>query len=96
MVMIMGGCVLDALLTLYLLDNGAIEANPLMAAALLLGVRPFVLLKVALTGSCLLLLAMHHRFILYRWLRVQQVLICLAIGYAVLLFYELGLIQLIT
>ncbi|EAR23151.1 DUF5658 family protein [Nitrococcus mobilis] len=95
-VMIMGGCVLDALLTLYLLDNGAIEANPLMAAALLLGVRPFVLLKVALTGSCLLLLAMHHRFILYRWLRVQQVLICLAIGYAVLLFYELGLIQLIT
>lgn len=95
-VMIMGGCVLDALLTLYLLGNGAVEANPVMAAALLLGVRPFVLLKVALTGICLLLLATHHRFVLYRWLRVQQVLICLAIGYAALLLYELGLIQLIT
>lgn len=95
-VMLMSGCVLDALLTLYLLDHGAVEANPLMAAALTLGTEEFVLLKVALTSACLLLLAIHHRFLLFRRLRVQHIMACLAAGYAALLLYELGLIQLIS
>ena len=90
-VIVMTGCVMDALLTLYLLDKGAVEVNPLMALALLFGVRQFVLLKVVLTGLCLLLLTVHHRFLLYRWLRVHQLLACLALIYLTLLLYELGL-----
>lgn len=89
------GCALDALLTLYLLDNGAVEANPLMAAALTLGAREFVLLKLALTGIALLLLAIHHRCRLYRALQVHHAMAGLAIGYVALLLYELGLIQLV-
>ena len=92
-VMVMSGCVLDALLTLYLLDKGAVEVNPLMALALFFGVRQFVLLKVVLTGLCLLLLTVHHRFLLYRRLRVQQLLACLALTYATLLLYELALMR---
>ena len=94
-VMVMGGCALDALLTLYLLDNGAVEANPLMAAALTFGVGKFILLKMMVTGISLLLLAIHHRFLLYRWLRVHDAIVCLAAGYAALLLYELGLVQLL-
>lgn len=92
-IMVMSGCVADALLTLHLLDKGAVEVNPLMAAALLFGVRQFVLLKVVLTGLCLLLLTVHHRFLLYRWLRVHQLLACLALTYVTLLLYELGLMR---
>ncbi|MDN5871288.1 MAG: DUF5658 family protein [Nitrococcus sp.] len=93
-VIIMSACALDALLTLYLLDNGAVEANPLMAGALTLGVGEFVRLKLVITGIGLLLLAIHHRFVLWRWLRVYQAMTCLAAGYVVLLIYELGLSQL--
>lgn len=94
-VLLMSGCALDALLTLYLLDKGAVEVNPLMGAALTLGVEKFVLLKVALTGAGLLLLVVHHRFLLFRWLWVRHIMVCLALGYAALLLYELGLIQLL-
>lgn len=92
-VIVMTGCVMDALLTLSLLEKGAVEVNPLMALALLFGVRQFVLLKVVLTGLCLLLLTVHHRFLLYRRLRVHQLLACLAFAYLTLLLYELGLMR---
>lgn len=95
-IMVMSGCALDALLTLCLLNSGAVEANPLMAATLTFGVRKFVLFKMAVTGISLLLLAIHHRFLLYRWLRVRDALVCLAAGYAALLLYELGLMQLLS
>ncbi|HET8701189.1 MAG TPA: DUF5658 family protein [Nitrococcus sp.] len=93
---VMGGCVLDALLTLYLLDNGATEANPFMATVLTLGMGEFILIKVAATSIALLLLAIHHGFLLYRRLRVRHIMVGLAAGYVALLLYQLELVHLVS
>jgi hypothetical protein len=42
-------CVIDALLTLYLLNHGAYEANPLMAYLLNIGPYAFFVPKYAIT-----------------------------------------------
>lgn len=94
-ILVTSACALDALLTSYLLNHGAVEANPVMAAMLAVGIVEFVVVKLALTGACLILLAIHHRYRIYRMFRVHHVMAVLATGYVVLLVYELGLIQLI-
>lgn len=95
-VLVMCGCALDALLTLYLLNTGAREINPLMAAFIAAGVKEFVFVKTALTGVCLLLLVIHQHYPLGGWLRVRHLTAVLAVGYAAVLLYQLGLIELIA
>lgn len=94
-ILVISTCALDALLTSYLLNHGAVEANPVMAAVLSVGIVEFVVVKLALTGTCLMLLAIHHRLRIYRTFRVRHVMAALAAGYVVLIVYELGLIQVI-
>jgi hypothetical protein len=53
---------LDALFTLLYIERGGVEANPLMALAINLGVRTFVGLKMGLTGVGTVLLALHQNF----------------------------------
>jgi DMSO/TMAO reductase YedYZ heme-binding membrane subunit len=54
-------CVFDGLATLFHLVNGtATELNPIMGYAIQLGPQKFILLKLALTFACLLMLLFHR------------------------------------
>ena len=53
---------LDALLTLLQLENGAVEANPVMDLALSQGVGAFLVCKGVLTVIGVLVLAIHQNF----------------------------------
>jgi hypothetical protein len=78
---------LDAAFTLYHLQAGIPEANPVMVLALTGGDRLFVSLKMAMTGLGTWLLAVHQHFPLaYRGLHG------LALTYSVVLLYHLLLI----
>jgi hypothetical protein len=55
-------CFLDLLSTLYLvLNNHAVEGNPLMAHYLAMGIGPFILAKLFLTLPALFLAEWHRR-----------------------------------
>ena len=78
---------IDALCTLIHLQNGAIEANPVMAIALLYGVEVFLVAKGGLTLLGVVLLAVHENF------RCSAVgLRCLAVGYLTLTLYHVALL----
>jgi len=78
---------LDALLTLFHLENGGYEANPLMHVALAHGTTLFVVLKLSITCVAAWFLAAHQQFPL-----AYCGLHGLALGYGVLLAYHLVLI----
>jgi uncharacterized membrane protein YqjE len=57
--------ILDAFLTLFLINNGATEVNPFMAYCLSHGPSAFILIKYAITSiSVLILLILSNVFIL--------------------------------
>ena len=78
------GSVLDAVLTLLHLDNGGIEANPLMHLALAHGPTVFVAVKLSLTGVAVWVLAAHQQ-----WPLAQYALHGLTLGYGGVLVYHL-------
>ena len=86
-------CVADALLTLQLLTDGATEVNPLMAALVARGALGFALVKLALTGSGVLTLVSIARFRVFRQLRAAMFVHAVLFGYAVLVAYELWLLN---
>ncbi len=55
-------CALDAVFTLLYLQKGGTEANPIMAAVIDWGPRPFLVLKCLVTNLGLLILCMHKNF----------------------------------
>jgi Domain of unknown function (DUF5658) len=88
-------CALDAFMTLTLLGHGAVEANPVMAAALVDG-RLFAISKMALTGLGLVALVAVARFRLFRVLRAGNIVHVVLLGYAVLIAYEVALLSRLT
>lgn len=52
--------VVDALLTLFLIDHGAVEINPLMAFYLNVGPLAFIVVKYTLTSLSVFLLLMFR------------------------------------
>ena len=62
LVAIMVLCVLDALFTLLYLQRGGSEMNPIMAAAIGMGVVPFLAIKNGLTILGVLFLCLHKNF----------------------------------
>lgn len=84
LVIILVLCVFDGLATLSHLVNGtATELNPIMGYAIQLGPYKFILLKLALTFACLLLL------LFYRNARgVKKALLCIMFVYVLLTFYH--------
>ncbi len=85
--------VVDALLTLHLLSNGAWEANPVMAFFLEHGVAGFVVAKMVLTVTPLLLLTALSNYALFSRLRIATLFPMLFFGYQVLIVYETLLIS---
>lgn len=89
-------CVADAFLTLTLMNHGAIEANPVMAALLDHDIRGFTGAKLLLTAVGTLVLVACSRMRLFRLLPGEVLLYLVAAGYIVLIGYELHLLGNVT
>ena len=87
---------IDAVLTLQLLDRGAIELNPFMAAVINQGTMTFAVTKMLLTSIGILALVFLARATFMRRFRTGLILTFFFSGYAILVCYEfVFLIQLI-
>ena len=86
--------IVDAVLTIRLLDAGAAEINPLMDRLLEHGVRTFLLGKYMLTvvGLPLLLIFKNH-YLFGTRIRVGHLIPMAVVLYAILISYQLILIQ---
>jgi hypothetical protein len=83
---------LDGVLTLILLDLGAIEVNSVMARLIEHDVDLFAAVKVGLTGAGVVVLVAHSSFRLFRRVSAGNILsLCLA-GYLVLLGHEIAML----
>lgn len=78
----------DAFLTLQLIERGAFEANPLMAAVLERGTGIFAATKMALTGFGILALVFLARSRFFNRIRTGLFLTGFFGCYAVLVCYE--------
>ena len=79
-------CALDAVFTLLYIQKGGSEANPVMAAVIEWGPRPFLILKCVVTNLGLMILCLHKNF------RYVKAVIGSLLGvYGLLLVYHLWL-----
>jgi len=79
---------MDAFMTLQLLDRGAMEINPVMAAVIGKSTLTFATTKMALTGVCVLALVFMSRARFMNRIRTSLVLTIFFSFYAVLICYE--------
>ncbi len=84
---IIGGCALDAFLTLQILDRGGVELNPAMAFLLGISIPAFFYVKYLLTAAAVVFILMHANFKLWE-IPVRSVLPVLLGCYAGLIGYE--------
>ena len=80
---------LDAFLTLQLLGLGMIEANPVMAAAMVYGTEAFVISKLAVTGFAIMTLVFFSRVHFFSYVRTGLFLTLFFCLYCCLICYEL-------
>jgi hypothetical protein len=83
----------DTFLTLLLVQNGAMEINPLMAPFVTGGGRSFAFLKLALTASAVAVLVVLARVPTFGRLLAGPILVGTAFLYVLLVGYELWLVQ---
>jgi hypothetical protein len=83
----------DAFLTLTLLNGGADEMNPIMAALLYRSATAFTVFKMATTGVCVLALVVLSRHRFMRVIRVEIVMYIVLGTYIGLIGYELWLLN---
>jgi hypothetical protein len=88
--------VLDAYLTLTLIELGGVELNYLMDNLMRRSQEQFVTLKVALTGLGVIFLVVHKNFSLFMQFRVGHLLHAVAAGYLALIGYQYLLLQCAT
>ena len=90
-------CVIDSLLTLFLLNNGAYEINPVMAFFLQFGPYTFFASKYLLTILPVICLLMY-RDIVIRIIKIstRSVLYFIAVFYLAVVVWELFLISNVT
>jgi len=81
--------VLDAFLTMGLLQGGAREANPIMATLIYRSIGAFAALKMIMTGGGVVLMVFLARYRFMRVLPVAWVLYGVLIAYSGLIGYEL-------
>ncbi|ADE14604.1 conserved hypothetical protein [Nitrosococcus halophilus Nc 4] len=87
-VVILGLCFMDAILTLSLLQRGAVEINPFMATLMNTSTHLFAGVKMAITTLSLVWLVIHHNFMVLDLLRVQALLYGFLFIYLGLVGYE--------
>ncbi len=86
-------CAIDAFLTLRLLENGAVEANPFMALYVYGDARRFAIVKLAMTGVGVLTLVSVARFRMFRMVRAGRLVHFVLGSYVALIGYELLLLE---
>jgi hypothetical protein len=79
---------MDAFFTLQLLDRGAIEVNPVMAAMIGQGTLAFAATKMLLTGLGILILVFLSQTRMFNLMRTGLVLTVFFTFYACLVCYE--------
>ena len=85
--------VVDAFLTLVLLQKGAAEVNPVMALLVDRNVAAFAALKMAMTSMSLVFMVFLARYRFMRLLPVAWVLYGVLIAYVGLITYEVGMLE---
>ena len=88
--------VADALLTLRLIDLGAVEVNPLMAVLLAGNTAAFAYLKVGLTGAGVVVLTVMARLHVFGRVPVGLMLYAVLGVYGALIVYEYGMLETLT
>ena len=78
----------DAFMTLQLLQHGMVEANPVMAAILDQGTMAFVVSKITMTGTSILILVFLAKTRFLNRVRVGLFLTVIFSTYACLICYE--------
>jgi hypothetical protein len=84
--------VVDAFLTLVLLQGGAAEVNPIMGTLIYSSVAVFAALKMAMTSIGIILMVVLARYRFMRLLRVEWVLYGVLITYVSLVSYEVWIL----
>ncbi|MGB5473627.1 MAG: DUF5658 family protein [Gammaproteobacteria bacterium] len=85
-------CFADAFLTTVLLDKGAVEMNVFMNWLIQKDIHAFTIVKMALTGTALLVLVFHYNFMIYRYIAVKYVMFALVPAYMLLILHELNML----
>jgi Domain of unknown function (DUF5658) len=85
--------VVDAFLTLTLLQGGAAEVNPIMAVLIYRSVGAFAALKMAMTSAGIVLMVFLARYRFMRLVRVEWVLYAVLIAYVSLISYEVWMFR---
>jgi hypothetical protein len=83
----------DAFLTFLLLQQGADEVNPIMAALIYRSVAVFASSKMALTGASIMVMVFLARYRFMRRIRVELVLYAVLLAYAWLIGYEIWMLK---
>lgn len=86
-------CVADGVLTVFLISQGAVEVNPLMALFVPHQLGWFAAIKLALTSIGTLVLVACSRMKLFRAIPGEVLLGAIFVAYLVLVGYELNLIE---
>lgn len=93
--MLLAASIIDAMLTIDLIEAGGSEINPIMDHFLNYGILPFLLIKYLLTVSGLpLLLIFHNHYLFGTRVRVGHLIPAAVALYAVLIGYQLVLLHL--
>jgi len=85
--------VTDAFLTVVLLQGGADEVNPVMAALIYRSVAVFAAMKMGVTSVSIILMVILARYRFMRLLRVEWVLYAVLTGYVSLIGYEVWMLK---
>jgi len=78
----------DSYFTLILINQGAVEINPVMRFALRFGTYPFFFIKYFLTIVSVIILLIHKNFSIGRYISIKNVILGLGLAYFVLVVYE--------
>jgi hypothetical protein len=78
-----------------LMSGGAVEINPVMAAAMGQDIGVFAILKTAMTGVCVMLMVFLARYRFMRVVRVEMLLYGVLVTYVFLMSHELGMLRML-
>lgn len=91
-ILVLGLSVVDGVLTLWLVDNGATELNPVMAYYLEQGPQVFMAAKYLITAAVVtIVVAFNHAFLHFLKIRFGQLLKVFAGCFAMVVVWELFL-----
>jgi len=86
-------CFADAFLTTVLLEKGAVEMNKFMEWLIRKDIHTFTIVKMAITGTALVILVMHYNFTIYKYIAVKYVMYMLVPAYLLLILHELNMLS---